>query len=728
MIDKIRHWALLAPGLIPLVYADIFFFPLVAPKAFFFRIAVTVALVAITLAALKGKELFWSRLKTWWAWIPGALLLVAYTTSLFGVDFYHSFWSLFDRSEGLVALTYIVAYTYLLLLSVTKDFMRKYFMLVAGVGSVVGLYTIIQWVDTASGINIPLILNADGRIGATIGNAAFLAGYLGLSFFITLIVAQESNKHEHWWISGAVIQIVAILLTATRGTILALVAAGGIALVYIALKNTGNLRKIGAIGLGALLMVAGSFLFFRESLQNVPFEPVARIASIGLEDATTASRLFVWENMFAKALEQPLTGYGAEHIDYVYNQFYNPQDIVEQWFDRAHNQYLDYLVQFGIFGLLLFLVFISGLVRSVAQIRKEDIFAGNMLALLLVTYLLQSFFVFDTLNTWIVLFPLFVLGFIYEDKKVVGGRATKVSLVALSVFSLVGVWFTVAVPAYANLKLGETYYYHVANIERSVAAARAGLSVNTFADLEYGYQLYAMYTDRQQHRLVGNNKVAAYNLAYETLKANTEKYPYDARTFVYLGHVIEARPDGVDYNREENISILNRAIALSPERSQAYYMLANVYITKANSSPVEDRENIFAKAISVLEEYKNVAPNIAEPHLVLAELYNVLGRTDEGKEEFVRGVELYDRGDGGDARRIAGYLLAQNRVEEALPYLEDANNLRKNDYVVMLDLAKARLITGDPVGAAELVEIVQLEAPTLLEAEPLLIESLRNAL
>lgn len=728
MIDKIRQWALLAPAIIPLVYADIFFFPLVAPKAFFFRLTITVALIVITIAAFKGRDFFWDRLRSWWAWIPGALLLVAYVTSVFGVDFYHSFWSVFDRSEGLVALTYIVAYTYLLLVTVDKNFVQKYFALIAGVGTIVGLYAIVQWLAVVSGENIPGILDADGRIGATIGNAAFLAGYLGLSFFITLIIARRSSKHEHWWISGAVVQLVAVLLTATRGTILALAVAGGITLLYLLLKKRGALRKVGAIGLGALLLTSASFLLFRDTLQNVPFEPVARIASIGLEDATTASRLFVWGNMLEKGFERPLTGYGAEHVDYVYNQFYNPQDIVEQWFDRAHNQYLDYLVQFGVFGLLLFLAFISGLVRSVVQIRKENIFVGNMLALLLVTYLLQSFFVFDTINTWIVLFPLFAFGFIYEGERAVGESATKVSLVALSVVSMIGVWFTVAIPAYANLKLGETYYYHVANIDRSVAAARAGLSANTFADLEYGYQLYAMYTDRQQYRLTGDNRVAAYNLAYQTLKANTEKYPYDARTFVYLGHVLEARPEGVPYSQEENIEILTRAIDLSPERSQAYYMLANVYITEANSAPVENRESIFAKAISVLEEYKSVAPNIAEPHLVLAELYNVLGRTEEGAEEFAKGVELYDRRDGGDARRIAGYLLAQNRVEEALPYLEDANSLRKNDYVIMLDLAKARFITGDPVGAAELVEIIQDKAPALLETEFLLLESLRNAL
>lgn len=728
MIDNIRKWALLAPAFIPLVYADIFFFPLVAPKAFFFRIAVTVALLAATVIAYKGQKLYTERLKSWWSWIPGILLLVAYATSIVGVDFYHSFWSVFDRSEGLLALTYIVAYTYLLIISANKELFNRYFVFIAWVASIVGVYAIVQWLSVVSGISIPGILDGEGRIGATIGNAAFLAGFLGLTFFITLFVARESARNESWWLSGALIQLVAILLTSTRGTILAMVAAGGITLVYLAVQGKGFNRKVGITGIIALLVTGGLFVGFRESLQSIPFEPVSRIASIGFEDTTTASRLFVWENMIAKGFERPFTGYGAEHIDYVYNQFYNPQDIVEQWFDRSHNQYLDYFIQFGLGGLILFGLIIAGLIRTVLLVRKENVFRGNMFALLVVTYLLQSFFVFDTINTWIIIFPLFALGFMYQGGQQEARKSTKLMAGLAALISIVGLWSAVFIPAYANLKLGEVYYYHIADPMRAARAVEEGLGTKTFADLEYGYQLYAMYTDRQQHQLVGDEKMAVYNAAHQTLRDNAVKYPYDARTLVYLGHVIEARPSSVQYEKEENIEILTRAINLSEGRPQAYYMLANVYISEANKASANEREGLFENALAILEEYKKQAPGIAEPHLVLAELYNALGRTEEGREEFEQGLVLYDGSQGQDARRIAGYLLAQNKVEDALPYLEDANRLREGDYVVMLDLAKARLITGDVIGAAELVEVIQLEAPALLETEFLLLESLRNRL
>lgn len=727
MIDKIRNWALLAPAFIPLVYVDLFFYPLVAPKAFFFRIALTVAIIATTYLLIKGRGLYLERLKSVWAWIPLGLLIVAYTTSAVGVDFYHSFWSVFDRSAGLLALTYGVAYTYLLLLTATKDFMWKFITLVSGVASIVAGYAILQWLGGVSNISIPGILDTKGRIGSTIGNAAFLAGYLGLTLFLTLIVAKRREKRADLWYVGAILQGIAIILTATRGTILALIAVFGIALVYTAIAGKGKLQKF-AIGGLVLSLIAGSlFMAFRENLQTFPFEPVARIANIGVEDATTSSRLFVWENTLTHGLEKPFTGYGAEHIDFVFDKFYSAQYITEQWFDRSHNLYLDFFIQYGVFGLLLFLLFIAGLCRFALRMRKEDVFVGNMLLLLLGTYILQSIFVFDTLNTLSVLYPLFAFGFIQTNESMRSGIISKSAFGIIAIISIVGLYFAVLQPAYANLKLGASYIQHVEDVDAYVQHFTAGLATNSFVDLEFGYQAYALYTDRQQYVFSGEDKAKAYTVAYNTLLQNTKKYPYDARTFVYLGHVMEARPSGVEYSEEENIKVLRDSLLLSPTREQAYYMLANIYIAKGNNVFGEEREKFYQMAIDSVEEYRARAPKIAEPYFVLAELYRVTGKREKAIELFEQGIVLY-AGDAKDARRIAGYLLSQNKTQEARPYLETVYRANPTDYVAIFDLAKLRFLDGDIQGAVELVELVELKSPDVLGTDPIFIQSLLEAI
>lgn len=726
MIGKIQEWALLAPAFIPLVYLDLFFYPLVAPKAFFFRIVITLALLAFTYLAYKGNSLYLGRLKSWWAYIPLALLLVAYGTSAVGVDFYHSFWSVFDRSAGLIALTYMVAYFYLLILTISKEFIWKFFTLVGGVASVVGLYAIVQWLGSVSGISIPGIIDTQGRIGATIGNAAFLAGYLGLTFFITLIVAQRSVRRADWWRAAAFIQLVAIVLTATRGTILALIAVFGMALVYTAATGQGKIKNYALVAITAGLIVLAAFFGFRSQLQNIPFEPVQRIAKISADDATTASRLFVWENALSYGLAKPLTGYGAEHIDYVFDQFYNAQDIIEQWFDRSHNVYLDYFLQYGIVGLVLFLFFIAGLFRFAYRMRKEDSFVGNMLLLLMGTYVLQSMFVFDTINTLIILIPLFAMSFAMEEQKTTHGGVVW-GAGALSVLSIVGIYFSVFLPAYANIQLGQSYTYHVVNAEKYATAFSEGFSKNTFANLEFGYQAYAMYTDRQQHVFSGAEKGVVYKVAYDALLANTVRYPYDARTFVYFGHVLEARPEGAPHNAKENLDVLHRAIELSPNRAQPYYMLANFYIAQGNATSGSLQKEFYQNAISAVETYRDRAPIIAEPHIVLAELYRVTGDAEQSEVSFAEGMRLYD-GEVQDARRIAGRLLAQNKIAEAQPYLETVYEQNPDDYIAIFDLAKVRFIQGDIQGAVELVELLQLESPRTLESDTVFIESLVNAL
>jgi len=727
MIDKIRQWALLAPALIPLVYLDIFFYPLVATKAFFFKIALTVAVLAGTYFLYKGGRVYTDRLKSFWAWIPVMLLSVAYATSLFGIDFYHSFWSVFDRSAGLLAMTYATLYLYLLVLFVSKDFIWKFLKLTAGVASIVATYATVQWLGDISGVSIPLFLEADGRIGGTIGNAAFLAGYLGLTFFLTLIVAKKSLHRADWYYAGAFIQLVAITLTATRGTILALIAMLGIVVVYTAIKKKGKVQKVALTALLGGLVVLGGFFVFRENLQNVPFEPVRRIASISAEDTTTSSRIFVWKNTLSYALEKPLTGYGAEHIDYVYNKFYNAGDIVEQWFDRSHNLYLDYFVQYGVFGLVLFILFVAGLFRYALKTRKEDEYIGNMLTLLVGVYVLQSFFVFDTINTLIVLLPLFAFSLYKEGEGRVATTPMKIEAGAASVLVLVGMYFAVLQPVYANLQLGQSYINHIVDVDKYAAAYTRGFNVNSFTDLEFGYQAYEMYTSRQQSIFSGEEKVIAYQIAHDALKANMQKYPYDARTLVYLGHVLEARPAGVEYSAEENLKVLHDAMELSPGREQSYYMLANIYIAKGNASTGVEREGFYQKAIDTVENYQALVPDIAEGYLVLSELYRIVENSSKAEELFNEGVNRY-KGDTADARRIAGRLLAQNKISEARPYLETVYRERPTDYVAIFDLAKVRFIVGDVDGAVELVELVQLNKPEILSSDTLFLQSLQNAL
>ncbi|HEY4488185.1 MAG TPA: O-antigen ligase family protein, partial [Candidatus Paceibacterota bacterium] len=430
-------------------------------------------------------------------------------------------------------------------------------------GSLVALYAVLQWLQLTFGVNVPLVTDETrGRVGSTLGNAAFLAAYLGLTFFATLAVVSEywhAMRRAPWTakvlFSGAVLQLLAIFLTATRGGILALVLIGLLITAYLAWRGEGRARTYARGGLAAALFVAALFVGFREQIAQVPIAPLQRIASISLEDVTVSSRLFVWENVGREALKQPITGVGAEHVDILFNRVYDPSAIVEEWFDRSHNAYLDYFVQYGILGFLLYFALVASLVWTswrLWQKRREqplgDLKAtyGLFILLAVLVYAMQNFFVFDTSMTLWLLLVLLAAAYAASDETTPAtpSRITLPRYVSLlaGVVILAFLYPVFIQPLRANLALAEAYIYHVVDIERTTSVLERGLSLNTYADIEYGYQLYSMYTDRQQHMLEGEELITAYEFARDTLTKNYERYPYDARTAVYLAHVFDSAP------------------------------------------------------------------------------------------------------------------------------------------------------------------------------------------
>ncbi len=734
LISRLNGWLLLAPAVIPLVYINGMLYPFVAPKTLLFRALGILVLAAMTYLALSGGELYWSRLRNKLSWIPAALLVVAYATSLLSVDFYHSFWSVYDRGDGLLTLSVAVIFFYATLLSAGRDFLPRFFKWVAWIATAVSVYVIVQWLGEISGINFSLIAEARGRVGATLGNAAFLAGYLGMTLWATLTIAGEARRFwKKAYYTGAALQLLGIVLAATRGTLLALLVVGFFSLLYLAWKGEGKARSASRIGFAALIIFAGLFFAFRSQLATSSFEPVRRVASISLADPTVSSRLFIWRNAFAEGMKEPFTGYGAENIEMIFDRIYDPGAILEQWFDRTHNAFLDYFVQFGILGALLYAGVIAALGYVGWNLWRGKERVGVFLLLLAGTYAVQNFFVFDTAMTlWLLLVTL-AAALSYASAQDPARRESPTALrlrvpgaisYAVAAALLVLLYPVTILPLRANLLLAQGYTYQITDVARAISDFRKGLSLGTYADVEYGYQAYTMYTDNQQHLLQGEARVAAYRYALGTLTANFERYPYDARTATYLAHVLDSAPDGEPVDEAFLRSVLVRAIELSPKRAQANYILANIPLKKGDASkqPAE-RNRYYKEAIGILEAYAARVPQFAEPRFIIASLYVVIGDRASGKRWADEGLPLY-RGGTDVARKALRYYIAVEDWPNVRRLLSDIVKDNPTDYPSLYDLAKAELLTGNRERALQIVRELRLKAPGLVETDPVFLKSL----
>ena len=725
-LEQAYPYLLLATAVIPLIFIDGLLYPYVAPKTFLLRGIVIVALSLFSYLVLSGKEFFFGRLRSKITWVPGALLVVAYVSTAMGADFYHGFWSTYDRGDGLVSLTAVIALYYLILVYADRFFYERFINVVSWTGTIVAIYAVLQWIVVTTGAHIPLVAVSHGRVGSTLGNAAFLSGYMGITFLVTLATAWHSEgSWRKFWYVGSVLQICAIFIAATRGTLLALVLAGIVALLYAAVSSHGRIRTYARTAIVGVIIVATLFVVFRSDIAKIPIEFLHRVATISVSDTTVSSRLFVWKNMLPQAMSHPILGTGAETIETIFNRVYDPGKILEQWFDRTHNSFLDYFVQYGILGLLLYCALIFGILyNGIRRYRDDGEKDGLLFALLAFVYAVSDFFVFDTAVAFSLLLAIAALvpyGINRKNDKLrtLPFRSPKAVPIVVSIIILLLLIPVSITPLRANLLLADGYVYHIVDVRRSIASMNQGLSLGTYADLEYGYQAYDMYTERQQNMLSGEARVLAYQYARDILQKNFTKYPFDARTATYFGHVLDSAPPEVTRDETLERAVLSRAILFSPKRSQAWYMLANISLRKGDAlSAGAEKVRFYREAISTIEEYSKMIPETAEPRYILATLYLTIGDRESAKHWADEALVLYPYdGSLATAKRASRYYVTIGDWTHAEQFLADIVSISPDDYGALYDFAKAAFLAGHKEKGVAAAAVVKQYAPTLFASD-----------
>lgn len=135
------------------------------------------------------------------------------------------------------------------------------------------------------------------------------------------------------------LQCVALLLTLSRGSILAIVIAAPILFIYVAIKSHNKKAPIFILLLLIVIMVI-MFFALNSVIQNV----IAWLKNVGMSDR---GRFDLYKEAFKCFKDNPLFGVGMDYkIDSTGNKIY--------WF---HNTYFEALGKLGIFGLLNILLF-----------------------------------------------------------------------------------------------------------------------------------------------------------------------------------------------------------------------------------------------------------------------------------------------------------------------------------------------------------------------------------
>lgn len=610
---------------IPLYVANPLFFPFITGKAFAFRIIVEIVFALWLVLVLRergtgvaGSDQSVAPKVNWLTVSVTAFALIALLADLLGVNPLRSIWSNFERMEGWVTIVHLWAY-FIVLSSIVgsgegaKRNWNHIFTVTLIAGSITALYGLFQyfgWAATHQGAT---------RVDASLGNSAYMAAYMLINAFLAgyMAVTHATKKYLfHPYCILAVFFSFILFQTATRGSILGWFGAIVLsALIYAiwgrAEKGQSDKTRLIAGGVIALFIILATIFYFNRDAQWIMKHPVlSRIATISWTESKTQARGYIWPMAVKSVFESPKTaiiGIGQENFNYIFNSHYNPKMwSQEQWFDRAHSVFLDWLVAGGLLGLVsylaLFVIAILYIVKSSLTMGQKSLLIG-----LLAGYAVHNVFVFDNQTSYVMFFM--VLAFVH-------GLSRKAPRVLLSgngvplTENAVTVRDYVFVPAIVLLALASLYFVNVRVIQantRLITAIRmcsgAGApSPEYFRDAlrlgsytseqEIREQLVSCVQNVVRSDLPVAEKQAFLALADEEIARQIKATPLDARAYILAGSMYDSIGDFATAQ-----PLLEKARELSPTKQTiAFEVITNYLNTNKSKEAIELAKTTYESA------------------------------------------------------------------------------------------------------------------------------------
>ncbi len=652
--------------LTPLFVVDSFFFPFIGGKAFFFRIVVEIITALWIVLAAFDKQ--YRPKATALMFSVTAFALIALLADVFGVHPLKAIWSNFERMEGWLLISHLWLY-FVVMSSVftEKKWWTRWFNMTLAVSLIVAFKGLGQLMGAAE------IHQSADRIDSYLGNSAYLAVYALIHMFIAAYQAIGKFKlRQNVWVVIYVISIIlngfVLFYTQTRGSMVGVALGTFIAFAYYAYasyrrdaKHHSSLvheHRDGAkhavhhhkfkparttIITGTLciimIVLAVSFWSIRDSEFVKNNRVLNRFSSASLFNKQSQGRAYIWPMAIKGFQERPILGWGQEGFNYVFNKYYDPHMWRhEQWFDRAHNVFLDWLIAGGILGLISYL---SLYILALWILIKSDLPVAEKAALigLLVAYTIHNIFVFDNISSYVLFFSLLAyaqyehvqknkdnVGIVFGEKQLPNDAilygVAPVALVAL----VVSMYFVNIRSINANTTLIQALIS--CNQPTGGEKFEEVLAINDPTSKQETREQLLMCTDRVLKSNADNAmKTKIYGLVMEQSVAQITEAPLDARGYLFTGSLLQNLG-----NIEEAKKYLTKAQELSPQKQGMRFPLVVNYV----------QEKKYEEGLRLAEETYNLDPEYDQSKFYYGAMLIYNKRIAEGEKILDTVPQYYD--------------------------------------------------------------------------------------
>jgi len=489
-----------------------------------------------------------------------------------------------------------------------------------------------------------------------------------------------------------------------------------IALVIYVLRTNAAVTDRGAVrarnvctGIIAAIFVLGGIFM---AVRNAPFvqhnEVLARIASISWSDTSNQARQLIWPMAMNGAMHRPIFGWGQENFNYIFNSDYNPKMwSQEQWFDRAHNVFLDWLVASGIVGLLaylsLYLIFLVILWKSTLSTAEKSILTG-----LLAGYFVHNLFVFDNLASYAVFFA--ALAFINQfSVREAFSRSKFMAVWRSRAFSFDAVEYIVA-PIVLVVFVGAIYLYNVRPIQANTRLITAlescsgptadatlfqkALDVNTYvANQEIREQVLSCASNVISSQQTANpTKQAYYALSATAIQSQIAATPKDARIYVLAGSFMNQIGQ-----TQEALPLLKQAHLLSPAKQSVDFELATAEI---NSGDTTD-------ALATLMQAYESAPEYGQAKMAYATALVINGQEATAHQLFGTDPTIFD------TAQMAGVYANLKQYTKAIAIDQELVKASPTDVNALAQLAQVQYLAGMKSDSVQTLKTLEAAHPEL---------------
>ncbi|MBI3559870.1 O-antigen ligase family protein [Candidatus Gottesmanbacteria bacterium] len=637
--------------------------------------------------------------------IPTLLFLSSQLlSSLFSIDPHVSWFGYYSRFNGgmLSIMSYVLLYYAFVsnvqeMISDKQEVIRKLLKVALASGVVVALYGVAERL----GIDKHLwVQDVQNRVFSTLGQPNWLAAYLTALVPLTWYFALKSQisklKSQNSWSLEFVMSLltvalfsVVLLFTRSRSGLLGFAVADvvfwGLVFIRRGLARQGlalsNLR--GALLTFIICHIAFFLIIF---LNGTSIDSVDRWFSLNawksrlsysrsievtnprsneatpsaytaplLETGGTESgtiRKYVWQgaiNAWQSSTKTKLIGTGTETFAFAFYQ-YRPREhnLTSEWdflYNKAHNEYLNYLSTTGIFGLGSYLLFISSfLVWFVKNLKTQNVLSLALLAGW-ASILVTNFFGFSVviLQVFLFMFPAMAISGehikVYKVKLPYAFFTPLVLLVSLALLVLLSIsWYADTLYA-TGYRASRTGQYDVAVAELS----RAGF-LNPNEPL-YADELGNAYAGLVSSAIEAKDATAAASLVKQSLAASDRAIttsPHNVNFWKSRTKVYYAFSSFDPAFNDAAIEALDRASKLSPNDPKITYNLAILYGRKASND----------KAIDLLKASIDLKPNYRDAYYALWVFYTEIKKPDLARKILEDYLAKVDPGDKDFLERL----------------------------------------------------------------------------